>query len=306
MQHKTVEIAGDNRHICKEHGFLSVFIKGERLGRLPLDDLGAVLAVGHGITWSNDLLAALAERCVPVLICGRTMRPVALFWSLEGHHLQAERIRQQASASAPVAKRAWQTIIQAKIRHQAEVAALRGLEGEELLAFARRVGSGDSGNMEGIAARHYWRLCFGPEFRRDPDQPGVNGLLNYGYAILRAATARAVMLAGLHPAFGLHHKNAKNPMPLVDDLMEVLRPAIDLLVLELRDAGVDEVTREAKERLVTLPDMDIRLRGEVSTVATSLHALAGSLAEVFGGERRSLVLPDGLESVSDGASPCNA
>lgn len=231
MQQKTVEIAGDNRYLCKELGFLSVLCKGELLGRLPLDDLGAVLAVGHGLTWSNDLLVALAERCVPVILCGKAMRPVALLWSLEGHHLQAGRIRQQAKAPAPVNKRIWQALIQAKIRGQAQVAALRGLSTDQLLAFERRVGSGDSGNMEGIAARHYWQLCFGPDFRRDPDLPGVNAMLNYGYAILRAATARAVMLAGLHPAFGVHHKNAKNPTPLVDDLMEVLRPAVDALVL---------------------------------------------------------------------------
>lgn len=301
MLPQAVEISGNGRHLCKERGFLAVYDGKERLGRMPLDDLGVVLVAGHGVTYSNDLLAALAERCVPLVLCGRAMRPLALVWSLEGHHLFGERVRAQAAASLPLRKRLWQSLVRAKIRHQARHAALRGQPCGHLEKLAGAVRSGDSANAEAAAAKRYWPLCFGPNFRRDRDLPGVNTLLNYGYTVLRAATARAVMLAGLLPAFGLHHKSARNPMPLVDDLMEPFRPMADMLVLRLADAGQEELNPRTKELLASLPNLDIPVQGEVSTVGNCLKACAASLAETLVRGRGGLLLPDGLAPLGDKA-----
>lgn len=301
MLPQAVEISGNNRHLCKERGFLAVYDGKERMGRLALDDLGVVLVAGHGVTYSNDLLSALAERCVPVVLCGRAMRPLALVWSLEGHHLFGERVRAQAAAKQPLRKRLWQSLVQAKVRNQARHAALHGHPHGHLEKLAEAVRSGDPSNVEATAARRYWSLCFGPDFRRDRDLPGVNALLNYGYTVLRAATARAVMLAGLLPAFGLHHQSARNPMPLVDDLMEPFRPAVDMLVLRLAGAGQEELDPRTKEFLASLPNLDMPLHGEMSTVGNCLKALASSLADVLVRGRGSLLLPDGLVPLGDKA-----
>jgi CRISPR-associated protein Cas1 len=294
MLPNSVEIAGDNRHLCKERGFLAVYAKNERLGRLPLDDLSVLLVAGHGITYSNDLVVALAERCVPMFLCNRRMLPVGLFWSLQGHHLSSRRVQAQASLKPALRKRLWQQIIKAKIKLQAQVVELIGGEPRHLLNFAKRVGVGDPQNMEGVAARCYWGQAFGPDFRRRRDAPGINSLLNYAYTIIRAATARAVMLAVLHPAFSIFHRNARNPMPLVDDLMEPYRPTADLAVLNLVRGGVTELDKGAKETLCGVPSLDIKQGGEVRIVAESLRSCAASLAEVCLGNRRSLALPDSL------------
>lgn len=299
MLPQAVEIAGNGRHLCKERGFLAVYDGEERMGRIALDDLSVVLVAGHGVTYSNDLLAALAERCVPLVLCGRAMRPLALVWSMEGHHLLGERVRAQAVAGLPLRKRLWQSLVQAKIRHQAQHAALRGQPSGHLEQLARSVRSGDPDNAEAAAAKRYWPLCFGSGFRRDRDQPGVNTLLNYGYTVLRAAMARAVMLAGLMPVFGLHHKSARDAMPLVDDLMEPFRPVVDMLVLRLVDAGKTELGPRTKEVLASLPNVDMPIRGEMSTVGGCLKTCAASLAEVLVKARGSLVLPDGMEPLGD-------
>jgi len=299
MLPQAVEIAGNDRHLCKEFGFLAVYKGKERLGRVPLDDVNVVLMAGHGISYSNNLLEALAERCIPVVICGRAMRPLAVVWSLEGNRLVSERMQAQATAGMPMRKRLWQALVQAKIRNQAWHAALRGHSHGHLLQLADSVRSGDSANVEAAAARRYWTLCFGSEFRRDRDQPGINALLNYGYTVLRAATARAVMLAGLHPVFGLHHKNARNSMPLVDDLMEPFRPVVDMLVLGLADVERLDLTPDTKKVLAALPNVDMPLRGEVSTVGNCLKACAASLAEVLLRGRGTLLLPDGLISLGE-------
>lgn len=225
-----VEISGNDRHLCKDRGFMSILFKGERLGRLPLDDLDMVLLAGHGASLSANLLEALAERCVPVIVCGAAMRPVSITLPVEGRHLQSRRMALQARAGGPLQKRLWQALVSAKICMQAQHLELQGKPGGHMRALAKSVRPGDPGNVEGNAAALYWAACLGPNFRRRRDEPGVNALLNYAYAVLRASTARALMLSGLHPAFGVFHHNARNSMPLVDDVMEPFRPVADMLV----------------------------------------------------------------------------
>jgi CRISP-associated protein Cas1 len=224
MVGRVVEIASDGRHLAVERGFLTVAEKGAEVGRLPLDDLAAVVANAHGLTYSNNLLVTLATRGVPVVLCGPNHQPAALVWPVDGHHAQAGRMSDQAGASAPLKKRLWQQIVRAKILEQGAALAATGAEPGGFRLLARKVRPGDPDNVEAEAARRYWPLLFGPQFRRDTEGGGLNGLLNYGYAILRAATARAVMAAGLHPSLGLMHSNRGNALVLVDDLMEPFRP----------------------------------------------------------------------------------
>ena len=289
-----VEINGNNRHLCKEAGFLCVKEKGSTLGRVPLDDLDMVLLCGHGTSLTANLLAELAERCVPVVTCNAAMLPVCISLPLVGHHLQSRRMGKQIEIGLPRKKRLWQAVVRAKINMQNQHLKLGGVADMRLEKLARSVQSGDAGNCEAAAASIYWKRCFGPEFRRDRELPGLNAMLNYAYTVLRAATARAVVLSGLHPAFGLFHKNSRNPMPLVDDLMEPFRPVADMLVAELALQGKHELDPAGKQHLAALTNLDIGLEGEVGTVGTALRGLASSLAEVYEGTRKELRLPDRL------------
>src|SRR6185437_11494751 len=148
-------------------------------------------------------------------------------------------------------------LVRAKILAQAATLAAVGAPNEGFFLLSRKVRSGDTDNVEAEAARRYWPLLMGAEFRRDKDGAGVNGLLNYGYAVLRAGVARAVMAAGLHPSFGLKHSNRSNPMVLIDDLMEPFRPVVDREVRRLSRSGVDAVTREAKIELARIMVLDL-------------------------------------------------
>ena len=289
-----VEINGNDRYLCKERGFLCVMSAGERLGRLPLDDLSMVLVAGHGTVISANLLAALAERRVPVVFCDSGMKPVSVALPVEGHHLQSLRMKQQVAASLPLQKRLWQSLVAAKITRQAQLAALCGKEAGHLNALAKAVRAGDSGNCEATAAGIYWPLCFGKGFRRDRDEPTVNALLNYAYTILRSAAARAIMLAGLHPAFGIFHRNSRDSMPLADDLMEPFRPVADMLVLRLLAEGKNTISPETKRFLAGLIHTDMQADGAARPVASCLQRLAASLAEVYAGERKTLALPEKL------------
>jgi CRISPR-associated protein Cas1 len=197
----------------------------------------------------------------------------------------------QARATAPLKKRLWQQIVQAKISAQGATLAAVGAEAGGFRLLTRKVRPGDPDNVEAEAARRYWPLLFGPEFRRNTDGDGLNGLLNYGYAILRAATARAVMAAGLHPSLGLMHSNRGNALVLVDDLMEPFRPLVDREVHRLKGEGVTEVSSEGKAALARLMVIDLPAEDGISPLMTCLDRLANSLAKAYADEGDRLVLP---------------
>ncbi len=291
MVGRVVEIANNGRHLALERGFMTVAQHGAELGRVALDDLAAVVANAHGLTYSNNLLVGLATRGVPVVLCGPNHRPAAVVWPVDGHHAQSGRMGDQARASAPLKKRLWQQIVQAKILAQGATLAAVGAEAGGFRLLARKVRAGDPDNVEAEAARRYWPLLFGSAFRRDQDGDGLNGLLNYGYAVLRAAAARAVMAAGLHPSLGLMHSNRGNAMVLVDDLMEPFRPIVDREVFRLRGEGTFEVSAEAKVSLARTMVLDLAADEEIRPVMTCLERLAGSLAKAYAGEADRLVLP---------------
>lgn len=291
MVGRVVEIATDGRHLAIDRGFMTVSEKGSELGRVPLDDLAAVVANAHGLTYSNNLLVTLATRGVPVVLCGPNHRPAAVVWPVDGHHAQSGRMGDQANASTPLKKRLWQQIVQAKILAQGATLAAVGAEAGGFLLLSRKVRAGDPSNVEAEAARRYWPLLLGTAFRRDQDGDGLNGLLNYGYAVLRAATARAVMAAGLHPSLGLMHSNRGNALVLVDDLMEPFRPIVDREVHRLQGEKILDVTSEAKTALARTMIVDLPTADGVSPLMTCLERLATSLAKAYSGETDRLILP---------------
>lgn len=291
MVGRIVEIASDGRHLAVDRGFLTIAEKGTEIGRVALDDLAAVVANAHGLTYSNNLLVTLAGRGVPVVLCGPNHQPAALVWPVDGHHAQAGRMSDQAKAPAPLKKRLWQQIVRAKILAQGATLAAVGAEAGGFRLLARKVRAGDPDNVEAEAARRYWPLLFGPEFRRDQDGDDINGLLNYGYAVLRATTARAVMAAGLHPSLGLMHANRGNAMVLVDDLMEPFRPTVDREVHRIVGTGARAVTPETKAALARIAVVDLPTEDGVSPLMTCLERFTASLARAYAGQPGDLVLP---------------
>lgn len=291
MTGQVIEIVEDNRHLSVDRGFLVVSSSGETLGRVPLDLVDAVVGNAHGLTWSNNLAIELATRGIPMVFCGPNHQPEAMLWPVRGHHAQTGRMRLQLAAGAPLHKRLWQAIVQAKILMQGAILEARGLNGKALESMAGRVRSGDPDNLEAQAARRYWPLLMGDDFRRDPESAGVNGMLNYGYAILRSAAARAVMACGLHPSLGIFHCNPANPMCLVDDLMEPFRPLVDWTVVNLVDQGQNEVNRESKRLLAAVLELELPCSAGSIPVSGHLLRLCQSLASSFENGKAEMTLP---------------
>ena len=291
---RVIEIASEGRHLARDRGLMTVSRNGVEDGRVPLDDVGVLLCNARGLTYSNGLLVELARRGAAVVLCGNNYLPVAWMWPVEGHHVQALRMHRQLEASLPLRKRLWQATVRAKIGQQRLTLEMLGKPDGGLGDLARRVRSGDTGNLEAQASRRYWPLLFGPDFRRERFGEMPNPLLNYGYTVLRAATARAVVAAGLHPSLGVHHHNRYDAMCLADDLMEPFRPVVDYAAVRLVESGCEEVTPEAKQALAGVLAADMSTERGTTPLETCLERSAQSLAQSFEDGRASLTFPDRL------------
>lgn len=207
----------------------------------PLEDLALIVVDTPETLWTSALLAECAEQGVAVVFCGEKHLPSGILMPTVGNHLMAYTQRRQLAAKLPTKKRLWQTIVTAKVSAQAQVLKENRLDDRLIRKLLPQIKSGDTTNVEAVAAARYFPALFGSGFIRDQDSDGVNARLNYGYAVLRAAVVRSIVLSGLSPTVGIWHHNRFNPFPLADDLIEPLRPLVDQIVVEsLRVVPADQ------------------------------------------------------------------
>jgi CRISPR-associated protein Cas1 len=301
------------------------------LASVPCEDIGLVVVDNQATTYSHAALARLIDFGAAVLVCGRNHLPTGLLLPFATHTEVVPRIHEQIAVSKPVRKQLWSQIVAAKVRAQAANLTNDSPAKRRLLALARDVKSGDPTNVEAQAAKIYWSAWLGSSFspnggngtcsarrgspdpaapclplpdggegrvegvgfHRDPDgTDALNAMLNYGYAVLRAAVGRALVSAGLLPALGLKHSNRSNAFCLADDLLEPVRPLVDRAVRDLHRQGVTELNKTAKTQLLGLLTATVRLDDETGPLMVVLHRTVASLVRCFEGQEKRLLLPE--------------
>lgn len=258
---------------------------------VPIEDIGFVVLENQQINITLPLLNALSDNNAAVIICGENFMPNAMLMNLDSNTTQGEVYRSQIEASEPLKKGLWKQVVEAKIRNQAALLNKLGKEGNKLKPYYSNVKSGDSDNREGIAAKIYWNELFGDDFIRQREGSSPNNLLNYGYTLLRAAVARALMGSGLFPAFGIFHRNRYNAFPLADDIMEPYRPFVDEIVFDLYANGERELTKEVKGDLIHLLYTDTNFGKIVRPLEVGLTLTTASLAKCFARNAKRLSYP---------------
>lgn len=301
MIKRTIEISTDGCYIHTKHSQLKIEKDGAEIGTVPIEDLGILIIDSHRTTLSASLIATLAEANVAVIFTDQKHLPVSLAVPFAGNTIQSKILAQQIVVSLPQKKRLWSHIVSAKILNQSKSLAACGKDGTSLREISKNIPSGDPKNLEAFAARIYWRKLFSDEFRRNRENPDANVLLNYGYAIMRAATARAIVGTGLHPAFGVHHKNQYNPFPLADDLVEPLRPFVDVKVFSivaeaLAANGADddlifELDRELKGKLLGVLAEDCIFDGRKQPLLVAIGLYAAGVKRFITGEGSAPAIP---------------
>lgn len=267
----------------------------------PIEDIGMLVLEHQQISLTQGLLAALLENNAAVVTCDNHCMPTGLLLPLSGNTTQSERFTNQIAASLPLKKQLWQQTIQAKIRNQASVLArLSQAEIGCMRTWAEEVKSGDAGGHEARAAAYYWSQLFAKipgleNFTRGREGEPPNNLLNYGYAILRATVARALVSSGMLPTLGIHHHNRYNAYCLADDVMEPYRPYVDQLVFQMINEygieGIPSLTRDIKMRLLTIPTIDVVIGGKRSPLMVAVSQTTASLYKCFSGEIRKISYP---------------
>ena len=263
----------------------------------PIEDIGIIVLDNKQITITSGLLEALLENNCAVITCDSKGMPSGLMLPLYGNTTQNERFRTQLDASLPLKKQLWQQTIQQKIANQAAV--LKETINAEtgcMHTWVKEGRSGDPDNLEGRAAAYYWKNLFGhiPGFTRERTGVAPNNLLNYGYAILRAVIARALVSSGLLPTLGIHHHNRYNAYCLADDIMEPYRPYVDKLVYNLVEQYGEniELSKKIKAELLTIPTIDVTIHGKRSPLMIAATQSTASLYKCFAGELRRLHYPE--------------
>ena len=258
----------------------------------PIEDIGFVLIENLQVSISVPLLNELADNNVSVVFCDKKQMPRTMLMTLEGNTTQQESYKYQLDASAPMKKNVWKQLIESKIRNQALLLNELGKNGDVLKPYYMNVKSGDTDNREGAAAREYWGQIFGDGFKREREGAPPNNLLNYGYTILRAAVARALIGTGLYPAFGVFHRNRYNAFPLADDVMEPYRPFVDEIVYHLYyDGAVNELDNQSKGKLLRVLFSDVKMGKVTRPLENALSLTTASLLRLYKGETDKLSLP---------------
>ena len=262
---------------------------------IPIEDVGVVVLDNRQITITHALIDALLENNCAIITCNEKHLPVGLMLPLDGHNLQSERFREQINASEPLKKQMWQQTVVAKILGQAHVLGMQHIEHNNMLKWAKDVRSGDTDNMEARAAAYYWRNVFGDQdFIRAQEGLPPNNLLNYGYSIVRAMMARALVAAGLLPTLGIHHHNRYNAYCLADDIMEPYRPFVDEKVLTMIKQGMvgEDITTAQKIQLLGLCTADVHNEGHRRPMMLAIQTTAQSVQKCYSGEARKIIYPD--------------
>ena len=258
----------------------------------PIEDIGFVVVENPMVSISIPLLNELADNNVSVVFCDKKAMPMTMLMTLEGNTTQQESYKYQIDASAPTKKNVWKQLVEAKIKNQALLLNKVGKNGDALKPYYMNVKSGDTDNREGAAAREYWSRIFDADFKREREGLPPNNLLNYGYTILRAAVARALVGSGLYPAFGVFHRNRYNAFPLADDVMEPYRPFVDEIVYHLYyDGVVTELDNDSKGKLLRVLFADVKMGKVTRPLENALSLTTASLLKVYKGETDKLSMP---------------
>lgn len=258
----------------------------------PVEDIGFVIIDNPMISLTIPLLNELAANNVAVIICDKKQMPQAMLQPLVGNTTLQESYKFQINASSPLKKQMWKQLVEAKIKNQAALLDRVGKDGRILKPFYANVKSGDTDNREGAAARVYWSQLFENGFRREREGDSPNQFLNYGYTILRAAVARALVGSGLYPAFGIFHRNRYNAFPLADDVMEPYRPFVDEVVYSLyTDDEATDLDKNVKSRLLRVLFADVKIGRMTRPLEVAMSLTTASLVKVFKGDAQKLSLP---------------
>lgn len=292
MIKRTIYI-GNPAYLRLKNQQLEIYKKNELIGRIPVEDMAILLLDNPQITITNALLSFLQQNNVLVITCDPSHLPLGFMLPCYGHSEYSHHLKVQIEAGKALKKQLWKQTVEAKIKNQAKLLELQQKDTAAMQYYLSKITSGDPANMEAKAAQYYWKNLF-QDFRRNPQGETPNNLLNYGYAILRAIVARALVSSGLLVSLGIFHSNKYNPYCLADDIMEPYRPFIDQLILDLLEEYPEQqqLNTDVKAKILKIATQDVRINGKNRPLFIAISTTTASLNKCFHGNKRKIIYPE--------------
>jgi CRISPR-associated protein Cas1 len=230
----------------------------------PIEDLDLVFVEDPNVVLSACLLSALADHGVSLIVCGKNYLPSAQVMPFNGYYKQSETLNLQIGELPSKKNKLWEMIIRQKITNQAEV--IRQTVNNEdswslMKGYLEQVKSGDEKNMEGIAARLYFKTLFGDNFIRF-GETAITSALNYGYSILTGALIRSIAANGLNGNLGVWHRGAQNANNLACDFVEPFRQVVDYFVFKHLAEITIPLSKSVRGGLINLLNYYVEVRGK--------------------------------------------
>lgn len=297
MIKRIIEISQAKTYLSIKYGQLIIRQGDEISSQIPCEDIGLLIVDHSGTTYTHSVFTTLLEAGAAVVLCGADHHPAGMFLPTTANSIQTARMKSQLDVKEPVKKRLWKQIIKTKIKHQAKVLGTDHDAFGRLIEIAREVRSGDPDNREAYASQVFWKYFISEaQFRREREGKPPNNMLNYGYAVIRAAVARAIVGAGLNPSVGLHHHNKYNAFCLADDLLEPFRGFVDAKVLDIwsespAEEEFDDLNQPVKAQLLEVLYQEVEIGRYSGPLMVGLHRTASSLVKCYQGEEKQLDLP---------------
>ena len=295
MIKRIIEISQARTRLSIRLGQLIVKADENEERSIPCEDIGVLLVDHIGVTYTHSVFMELLRCGAAIVLCGGNHQPSGMMLPIESNTIQTERFEQQIQAKEPVKKQLWRQLVRAKIKHQAKIVGPDSEVYKELMGLRERVRSGDPDNIEAQASKKFWPAFISTiDFRRNIEGPPPNNLLNYGYMVMRAAVARALCSAGLHPSIGLHHCNRYNAFCLADDVIEPFRGFVEEKVKQICETqtAIDELTQPIKAQLLEVLYQEVTIGETSGPLMVGLHRTTASLVRCFAGEQKELELPE--------------
>ena len=263
-------------------------------GSVPIEDLGLLMLDHYQITVSHQLLQELMKNNVVLISCDEKHLPLGAMLPFGGNTQYSERVKTQLEVSEPLKKQLWKQTIECKILNQAKVLEYLGKYTDPMYDYLKEVKSGDTTNMEGIAAQHYWKFLIDYDFLRDRFGEYPNQFFNFGYGVLLSIVARALVDTGLLLVLGIFHRNKYNPYCLASDIMEPYRPIVDLLVMEwlTTHPEVEELNKESKAHILQMATRDVQIEKNIHPLIVAVKNTTSSLYKCYTGEKRLIAYPE--------------
>lgn len=261
---------------------------------IPLDDISMIVMDNLSSMLSARLLCQLSEQGIGLMLCNQKHLPTGYYSSYDNHSRASKVIGYQIEKGHQYYGKLWRKIVEEKILNQAKAyfRIKKDREGAEKIAeYSLSISEGDITNREAHAAKVYFNLLMGTSFSRGNEDILLNSGLDYGYAVVRAYIARACVGYGLNTQLGIHHKSEYNRFNLVDDLLEPLRPLVDIVAYESMRNSL-YFTPEHRRKLVNLLNMKIKYRNKNMYMSNMIENYVEQYASLIMGRDETLVFPD--------------